>query len=169
MAFDPLSRSTRTSKRLLLVAVVLAFLIDLFQIKLTDIPLGGLETRVDPGVLPLLIFIVVLYFTISFGIAIFDDVMNTPTPHVLETYNTELLERLYAGMSKAEKEMTDYLAEYGVERGLALRIARTLSYKAKNVFPASVSPSPRVKNSAMSVHCCQVSTEAILSPESGRS
>jgi hypothetical protein len=139
VAFDPLSRSTRTSKRLLLVAVVLAFLIDLFQIKLTDIPLGGLETRVDPGVLPLLIFIVVLYFTISFGIAIFDDVMNTPTPHVLETYNTELLERLYAGMSKAEKEMTDYLAEYGVERGLALRIARTLSYKAKNVFPASVS------------------------------
>ncbi len=139
MAFDPLSRSTRTSKRMLLVAVVLAFLIDLFQIKLVDIPLGGFETRVDPGVLPLLVFVIVLYFTIAFGIAIFDDIMNTPTPQILETYNAELLERLFAGMGDAEKKMTDYLAEFGADRGVALRIARTLSYKAKNVFPASVS------------------------------
>ncbi len=92
MAYDPLSRSTRTSKRMLLLVVALAFFIDLFHISLTDIPLGGLETRVDPGVLPLLIFVIVLYFSISFGIAIFDDVTNTPTPHVLKIYNEELLE-----------------------------------------------------------------------------
>jgi hypothetical protein len=124
---------------MLLVAVVLAFLIDLFDIQLTDIPLGGFETRVDPGVLPLLIFIIVLYFTIAFGIAIIDDVMNTPTPHVLETYNSELLTRLYEGLGETEKEITDYLSEYGAPRGLALKVARTLSYRVKNIFPASLS------------------------------
>jgi hypothetical protein len=139
LAFDPLSRSTRSSKRMLLVAVVLAFLIDLFHIELTDIPLGGFENRVDPGVLPLLIFVIVLYFTIAFGIAIVDDVMNTPTPQILETYNAELLARLYEGMGKAETAMTDYLSAHGVSRGLALRTARTLTYKAKNIFPASLS------------------------------
>jgi hypothetical protein len=139
LAFDPLSRSTRSSKRLLLVAVVLAFVIDIFHIGLTDIPLGGIETRVDPGVLPLLIFVIVLYFTIAFGIAIYDDVVNTPTPHVLETYNTEVLTRLYAGMSKVEKDVTEYLSERGVARGTALRIARNLSFHAKNMFPSGLS------------------------------
>ena len=138
MAFDPLSRSTRSSKRLLLLAVVLAFLIDIFHISLTDLPLGGFETRVDPGVLPLLIFVILLYFTIAFGIAIYDDLMNTPTPHVLETYNSELLERLYAGMTTFEKDATDYLSEHGVARGTALKIARNLSFHAKNMFPSSL-------------------------------
>jgi hypothetical protein len=139
VAYDPLSRSTRTSKRMLLLVVALAFFIDLFHISLTDIPLGGLETRVDPGVLPLLIFVIVLYFSISFGIAIFDDVTNTPTPHVLKIYNEELLNRLYAGLNDAEKEITDRLAALGIGRGPALSIARNIGFRVKNAFPASVS------------------------------
>lgn len=139
MAFDPLSRSTRSSKRLLLLTVVLAFLIDIFHVSLTDIPLGGFEMRVDPGVLPLLIFVIVLYFTIAFGIAIYDDVANTPTPHVLETYNSELLERLYAGMSEVEKQIIDYLFTHDIEHGTALKIARNISFHVKNMFPKSMS------------------------------
>jgi len=139
VAYDPLSRSTRTSKRMLLVVVALAFFIDLFHITLLDLPLGGFEARVDPGVLPLLIFVIVLYFTISFGVAIFDDVANTPTPHVLEIYNSELLAKLYAGLSQAEKDITQMLASHGVETGPALSIARTISFRVKNAFPANVS------------------------------
>jgi hypothetical protein len=139
LAYDPLSRSTRSSKRTLLLAVALAFLIDLFHISLPDIPLGGFETRVDPGVLPLLIFVIVLYFTISFGIAIFDDVANTPTPHVLEIYNSELLGKLYAGLSQAEKDITHLLESHGVGAGPALSIARNISFRIKNAFPATVS------------------------------
>ncbi|HKJ75519.1 MAG TPA: hypothetical protein VKA19_15495 [Alphaproteobacteria bacterium] len=140
MSYDPLSRSTRSSKRMLLLVVVLAFLIDLFHIALTDLPLGGFETRVDPGVLPLFVFIIVLYFTISFAIAIFDDVANTPTPHVLEIYNAELLSRLYAGLSDAEKQMTERLSGLGLSRGPALSIARNITFKVKNDFPEGVSP-----------------------------
>ena len=124
---------------MLLLVVALAFFIDLFQISLLDIPLGGFQTRVDPGVLPLLIFVIVLYFTISFGIAIFDDVTNTPTPHVLEIFNGELLNRLYAGLNDAEKEITDRLAGLGIPRGPALSTARNISFRVKNAFPANIS------------------------------
>jgi len=76
MTVDPLSSSTRTTKRNLLVASVVAISYTAFDVKVSKIPVGGLSIEFDQRVFTFLLLMVLLYFFATFALYYFIDIRN---------------------------------------------------------------------------------------------
>ena len=82
MSADPLSSSTRTTKRNLLVASVFAIAYAAFDVTISKIPLAGLEIEFDQRLFSFLILSVLVYFTGTFILYYYIDIRNVElTPH----------------------------------------------------------------------------------------
>lgn len=76
MSADPLSTSTRTTKRNLLAASVIAIAYAAFDVTISKIPLAGLEIAFDQRLFSFLILSVLIYFTATFMLYYYIDIRN---------------------------------------------------------------------------------------------
>lgn len=83
---DPLSSATRTTKRNLLIASVLAISANAFNISIEKIPLAGLSVNFDDRLFTFLLVLTLVYFLGTFVLYYFIDIKNLePTAHQGET------------------------------------------------------------------------------------
>lgn len=79
---DPLSPATRTTKRNLLIASVIAISASAFNVSIDRIPVGGLSITFDDRLFAFLLVIVLLYFFLTFMLYYSIDIKNLePTSH----------------------------------------------------------------------------------------
>lgn len=85
MSHDPLSPATRTTKRNLLAASVMAITYSAFDIHISKLPIAGLAIDFDDRVFSFLLLSVLFYFSVTFAVYYFVDIRNLEkTPHELE-------------------------------------------------------------------------------------
>ena len=76
MATDPLSTATRTAKRNLLVASVLAITFKAFEVRIDKIPVAGLSIDFDNRLFSFLLLLATSYFLLTFALYYFIDIKN---------------------------------------------------------------------------------------------
>lgn len=82
MAVEPLSDSTRTAKRNLLVASVLAVTYRAFDVKIDKLPFAGIVVDFNKGLFAFLLTLLLCWFLLTFLVYYFIDVRNIePPPH----------------------------------------------------------------------------------------
>jgi len=82
MATDPLSTATRATKRNLLAVSVIAIAYQAFDVRISKIPLAGLEAVFDPRLFAFLLFALLFYFFVTFCTYYYIDIKNIEqTPH----------------------------------------------------------------------------------------
>lgn len=76
MATDPLSTATRATKRNLLVVSIIAITYQAFDVRISKIPIAGLEAAFDPRLFAFLLFALLLYFFFAFCTYYYIDIKN---------------------------------------------------------------------------------------------
>lgn len=83
---DPLTNATRTTKRNLLAAAVVAITIRAFDISADKIPVAGLTISYDRGAFEFLLLVVLVYFLVTFALYYYIDIRNfAQLPHQVAT------------------------------------------------------------------------------------
>lgn len=92
MSTDPLSNTTRATKRNLLVLSVLAITYRAFDVTVDRVPVtGGLSITLDPRVIVFLVSLCLLYFFCTFVLYYFIDMKNiTPSSHQAKSKSSYL-------------------------------------------------------------------------------
>jgi hypothetical protein len=86
MAVEPLSDSTRTAKRNLLVTGVLAVTYRAFDVTIDKLPFAGIVIDFNKGIFAFILTVVLGYFLLSFCVYYFADIRNIePPPHQSKT------------------------------------------------------------------------------------
>ncbi len=79
MPVDPLSPATRTTKRNLLVAFMLAITYKAFHVTIDKIPVAGLSINFDNRVFTFLLLVALIYFLVTFVLYYFINIRNKET------------------------------------------------------------------------------------------
>ena len=80
MAVEPLSDSTRTTKRNLLIASVLAITYRAFDVTIDKLPFAGVVVDFNKGLFAFLLTLLLFYFLLSFCVYYFIDIRNAEVP-----------------------------------------------------------------------------------------
>jgi hypothetical protein len=80
MAVEPLSESTKTAKRNLLVASVLAVTYRAFDVTVDKLPFAGIVIDFNTGVFAFLLTVLLCYFLLTFCVYYFIDIRNLEAP-----------------------------------------------------------------------------------------
>jgi hypothetical protein len=128
MPVDPLSSTTRTTKRNLLVASVLAITYKAFNVTIDKIPVAGLSINFDNRVFTFLLLITLLYFLLTFVLYYFIDIRNIETTAhqtASEKLFRDALHRFVSDYdSKLKKEVKERFPDYDIPQ---IEIAGTLA------------------------------------------
>lgn len=89
MAFDPLSRSTRRTRRALLGVASAVVVIHGFNVTLTDTPGFGLKIGSEATFLPYLLLAATFYLLIAFCLSVADDIANLPRSEIFQIFDED--------------------------------------------------------------------------------
>jgi hypothetical protein len=111
MPVDPLSPATRTTKRNLLVASVLAITYKAFNVTIDKIPVAGLSINFDNRVFTFLLLVTLLYFLLTFVLYFFIDIRNIETTAHQTASETLFRDALHRFVSKYDEKLTKEVKE----------------------------------------------------------
>jgi hypothetical protein len=118
MPVDPLSPATRTTKRNLLVASVLAITYKAFNVTIDKIPVAGLSINFDNRVFTFLLLVTLLYFLLTFVLYFFIDIRDIETTAHQTASETLFRDALHSFVLKYEdrlaKEVKEGFPDYDV-------------------------------------------------------
>lgn len=94
MAYDPLTNTTRKTRKVLLVSATGLLFATIFKVSVTNIPIVGVNVGIEAGLIKTVFLLLTTYNLLYFIVYIIDDIYYLKKPDVLSQDNTDIRNQL---------------------------------------------------------------------------
>jgi len=112
MAFDPLSDSTRKYRRATISVAAALIAVQTFHVRITELPVAGIKIELVDQLIPVALFLSVIYLTIAFAVCLTDDVINFGGATFIDERVRESEENVRSGKELFAKYLFDLFKRY---------------------------------------------------------